>query len=485
MPVSRIFAFLLAASTSVCAQMGGVVPGIDSGLLAKWDAVMPLDATTPLNIAGTANGMPLGDFSICFAMKIQAFAGGDHSKELLWLASDGTGQVHFDVGPAHALFCRRLWKQSEAIAMPEMNVTGQWQHVALVVKRDPKQALSGLWLNGVERNSWNEPPGNLVLTQGEFLLPGVLPGGQIAGLRLYNRALSRPEIIELAMLPPMAGLKPKLSPFGDSMKVMMGEVIAVLGGTEAVAVVEDGAMEALLMTRFPGSRVKLRDLAWEADTVFRQDRPMNFGGLKQQLERCGATAVVMMFGRQECLEQGDAGLTAFRVALEKTVAEVAAVTPRMVLVEPPPFEGVLIARNEDLKKYAAVIEEVAKAHSALFAPWRRGLQSRLTRDGLNLVNAGASRAGQSIATLAGGDLPVVDENLRALIRQKNTLWHRHWRPANWAFLHGDRTAQPSSRDHEEPTRRWFPGELEKYLPLIQAKENDIWKRANELGGKLP
>lgn len=484
MPVLRILAFIVL-TTSVFAQVGGVVSGIDSGVVAKWDGAIPLDATTPLNIPGSANGMHLGDFSICFALNIQAFAGGDHSKDLLWLASGGRGHVHFAVGPTRGILCRREWKVSDTIAMPEMNVAGHWQHVALVVKRDPKQALSGLWLNGVERNSWNEPAGSLVLTRGEFVLPGVLHGGQIAGLRLYNRALSRAEIMELAVLPSMAGLQPKLKPFADSMQLMADEIIAVLGGTEAAAVMEDGTMEALLMRQFPGSRVKLRDLAWEADTVLRQDRPMNFGGLRQQLERCRATAVVMMFGRQECLEQGESGLAEFRNGLEKLVSQAAQVTPRMVLVEPPPFEAALVAHNEDLKKYTAVVHDMAQKHGALFAPWQEGVISRLTRDGLNLVDAGAARAGQNVAVLGGGDLSAPDAKLQRLVREKNALWHRYWRPANWAFLHGDRTAQPSSRDHEDPTRRWFPSELEKYLPLIEAKEHEIWTRANELGGKLP
>lgn len=483
MHVPRILAFFVLTS-SVFAQVGGVVSDVKAGLLAEWNNPMPLDASTPLAIPDAANGMSLGDFSICFAVKLEAFPGGDHSKEVLWLMADGQGMVHFDVGPKQGLICRRAW-QREMLFMPEMKVAREWQHVTFVVKRDPKQALSGLWLNGVEMSSWKEAAGNLVLTKGEFVLPGVLRGGEIAGLRLYNRALSRSEIIELAMLPPMAGLKPKLSPFEGSMKLMPNEIFAVLGGTEAVAVVEDGTMEALLTTRFPGGHVKLRDLAWEADTVFRQDRPMNFGGLKQQLERCGATTVLMMFGRQECLEQGEAGLGAFRAALEKMVSVVAEVTPRIVLAEPPPFEGLLLARNVDLQKYVAVMKEVAKAHGALFAPWQGGSQSGLTRDGLNLASAGVTRTGQSVAALGGGELSAPDEKMRALVREKNTLWHRYWRPANWAFLHGDRTAQPSSREHEDPTRRWFPGELEKYRPLIEAKENEIWKRANELGGRLP
>jgi hypothetical protein len=113
------------------------------------------------------------------------------------------------------------------------------------------------------------------------------------------------------------------------MKLMTEEVIAVLGGTEAVAMMEDGTMEALLMTQFPGSRVKVRNLAWEADTVFRMDRPMNFGGLKQQIQRAQATAAMLMFGRQECLERGEAGLAEFRAALEKLVTLCAEVTPRL------------------------------------------------------------------------------------------------------------------------------------------------------------
>lgn len=212
---------------------------------------------------------------------------------------------------------------------------------------------------------------------------------------------------------------------------------------------------------------------------------MNFGGLKQQLERAHATTVMLMFGRQECLERGEAGLSEFRSALEKIMTVCAEVTPRVVVVEPLPFEGELSKHNATLKKYAAVMADVAQAYGALFAAQRGELKPGATRDGLNLTLAGAARLGLNVAALAGGDLKVPDAKLRALIGAKNTLWHRYWRPANWAFLHGDRTAQPSSRDHVEPTQRWFPSELEQYRPLIKAKENEIWKLANDLGGKLP
>ena len=60
---------------------------------------------------------------------------------------------------------------------------------------------------------------------------------------------------------------------------------------------------------------------------------------------------------------------------------------------------------------------------------------------------------------------------------KNRLWFPYTRPQNWAFLAGNRTNQPSSRDHRDPSKRWFPEEMEQWLPLIDAKEQEIWKLA--------
>src|SRR5205814_5334255 len=71
------------------------------------------------------------------------------------------------------------------------------------------------------------------------------------------------------------------------------------------------------------------------------------------------------------------------------------------------------------------------------------------------------------------------ERLRAVIQAKNRLWFNYWRPMNWAFLHGDRTEQPSSRDYRNPAIRWFPEELEKFKPAIEEKEKEISRLAAE------
>jgi hypothetical protein len=65
------------------------------------------------------------------------------------------------------------------------------------------------------------------------------------------------------------------------------------------------------------------------------------------------------------------------------------------------------------------------------------------------------------------------EPLRHLVIAKNRLWFNYWRVQNWAFLAGDRTNQPSSRDWRDPSKRWFPAEREEFLPLIEAKEKEI------------
>jgi hypothetical protein len=73
-----------------------------------------------------------------------------------------------------------------------------------------------------------------------------------------------------------------------------------------------------------------------------------------------------------------------------------------------------------------------------------------------------------------------EEKLRQLIGEKNRLWFNYYRPQNWAFLAGDRISQPSSHDFRDPTKRWFPDEMQQFLPLIAAKEEAIWTLAKEL-----
>jgi hypothetical protein len=362
------------------------------------------------------------------------------------------------------------------------------QHtIALVIKRDPRQALSGLWVDGIECLSFSVPSGAWAFSNGQVQFhPDRSPGyakTDISHLRLYNRALSRPEVIALAQLD-----QPK--PAADT--------IALLGSTEAVLMAESGWLDAYLALKSAAApnekRLALRNLAWEGDTVWRQDRPLNFGPLEQQLDRVQAQRVVLMFGRQECLERGEAGLADFRAALEALVAK----CPRGALLmgclpfnQTPPPQRDLSQLNPLLARYDEAIKAVAEARGGKFFDTAKSCrkQEPWTRDGLTLNANGAWLLGDLTAFALGwlGQNPADADlaRLRTLAQAKEQLWHRYWRPSNWAFLYGDRTTQPSSRDHLNPNVRWFPQELEQYRTLIDAKETELWNLSQELGRKLP
>lgn len=371
---------------------------------------------------------------------------------------------------------------------------GQPHAISVVVRRDPRQPLSGIWIDGVELASSIIKPGSLNL-RGTVWTGGGGLFGRTDAFVMHDRALSRPEILEWAL-----GNAPKtaLKPFAGAFDIQDGEVIAVLGGTEAVGMMEEGRFEAALLLHARGRRVSLRNLAWQADTVFRQDRPMNFGDLRQQLRRCGATTVMLMFGREECLERGPDGVQPFYEALGKIVQACLEQTPRLVFIGPPPFEKVdaplrdLSAKNAILASYGEPVLALAEQHQGLFvnvqADWPDNARG-WTSDGLQLNSQGQRLLADILVRhLMPTDALPGDQQvavLKPLLTIKNQLWHDYWRPTNWAFLHGDRTAQPSSRDHIDPSKRWFPAEMERYRDLIHAKEQELWRLAGEPGGKLP
>jgi lysophospholipase L1-like esterase len=282
------------------------------------------------------------------------------------------------------------------------------------------------------------------------------------------------------------------------------DVVVFVGGANTVAAQESGHLEALLTLAFPQANVRYRSLAWEADTVFVQSRDLNFPPLIDQVKRVGGTVVVFQFGQSESL-QGQANLSAFKDAYRKMVHELTLNGERRgLLITPPPFESAgkdlpdLTSRNTDLKAYVAAIRELGAEEKIpvvdLFTRLSEVAKpsARLTSDGLHLTPAGqAAVAGAVVQELAlDRRLPPTGvsqangkwndpnvEKLRQAITAKNRLWFDYYRPMNWAFLAGDRTEQPSSRSHLKYSHRWFPEEMENFLPLIAQAESNITQLA--------
>ena len=261
------------------------------------------------------------------------------------------------------------------------------------------------------------------------------------------------------------------------------DVIAFLGGTDVVTAQQYGHLETLLTIHCRALDLRFRNFGWEGDTVFAQPRDIGFPALEEHLRRAGATAIVFEFGRAEALE--DHPVDEFKAAYSKFIARFTNQASSFLLMIPPPFErgSELLP---DLTKHNPLLADYAHAIRQLGYPTidLSRLFGVTENDGLQISPRGhALIAAEFVRQLgfkappepsASGAWPDPDvEKLRQAIITKNRLWFDYWRPQNWAFLGGDRTSVPSSRDHRDPKIRWFPAEMEKFLPLIAAKETEI------------
>lgn len=276
------------------------------------------------------------------------------------------------------------------------------------------------------------------------------------------------------------------------------DVICFLGGANVVSAQEYGYLETILRMKLPALNLRCRSLGHEGDTAFEQPRDYNYPTISKQLDEAGATVVISYFGQMEALV-GPNRLKEFIAAYEKLLGPLA--NRRIVLVSPFQFERAppplpdLSPRNNDVSTYAAAIETLAKKHGWIFINSNLGAKKPnrpLTGDGLHLTAGGHWHYDYAVAAQLGPSLKKDDlridpktgalslsnwEQARQAVLAKNRLWFSYYRPMNWAFLGGDRTDQPSSRDYRDPKIRWFPDEMKRFLPLLEGEEAEIGKLA--------
>jgi hypothetical protein len=279
------------------------------------------------------------------------------------------------------------------------------------------------------------------------------------------------------------------------------DVVAFVGGADVAARVRTGHLESLLAGRYP--TVRFRNFGWEGDTVFAQPRDVGFPPFQEHLLKASVSVIVVQFGRTEAMS-GTNTLSPFLLAYKSLLRDFTRITPRLVLVTPVPFENGggllpnLALKNGDLEQFADAIRALGmELHLPVIDLFKELSNSpaRLTDDGLQLTPYGQAKVAKAFARQAelsdvakaageagrdGTWANLKFEALRQAIIAKNRLWFNYWRPQNWAFLGGDRTEQPSSRDHLNPKIRWFPAEMEKYPALIEKKEKEIAQMAVEV-----
>jgi hypothetical protein len=489
-------------------------PGLDKGIMLTADA-------STLGSAKVAGDVGTEDFSIVLNAGIGVLEDAVLFRNEGWLL-----QLRHDGSLSFSATESAGAQPTSVTTRPGALPAQALANIVVSVKRDARQPYTGIWVNGIEVASGVMPPVRCSAANS----PVQCDADKLKSLslRIYDRALIRTEVVDLAMdflKPPTSKNVPVSSGItsdkeGPRFVPLEGETIALVGGTEAVAVAEAGKLEAALLVAFPQKRFHFRSLAWEGDTVFRQDRPMNFGSLEQQLRRVNAGAVFLMFGRQECLDAPHGtGLAEFKAAFENLLATLKKVTSRVVVIGPAPFEARrpplpnLADKNQDLLTYSDVMRQAAEERGLIFAKiidkhmalvssqfFDDPVYAKQTVDGVQLSSQGGAWVGEWIEValrlpvpdhfkqgMGATTFPVMyyESELPESLAAKNRLWHDYWRPSNWAFLYGDRTNQPSSRDPVNSQVRFFPAEQEKYLPLIREAEEKVYRTVEEQTKKLP
>lgn len=335
-----------------------------------------------------------------------------------------------------------------------------------------------IWLNGVQTVDYTEPDEKLPQTG---IIALQLHGGAVALVR-YKEL----QIRELPQTPATRSTTaPAMKPAGANVfKLMPNQTMAFIGGANLERTRFDAILQTQLLAAPEARPLKLRNLAWEGDTVYEQWRDVNFPSIARQLDQVGATVVLAQFGQMESMA-GPEKLPEFVSAYERLLDQIKRDNRRIVLVSPTPFEKPplplypdLSQRNGDAKKYCDAIRALAARTGLHFIDLFTPLVSQppgLTDDGLHLDARGQTVVSAEITRQLGLKPPPIEANepLHQAAREWERLWFSYWRPMNWAFLSGDRTNVEFSKDWRDKNTRIFPKEMKEFVPILDEAEANI------------
>ncbi|MED5382113.1 MAG: PVC-type heme-binding CxxCH protein, partial [Verrucomicrobiota bacterium] len=264
----------------------------------------------------------------------------------------------------------------------------------------------------------------------------------LAKFALFQKTAPRPE----AASPVSTRLPLKLAP---------GMSIAFVGNTLLDRSQDFGHLETLLHQAHPNHDLTVRNLAWSADALGLQPRPANFADTDQHLVFVKADIVFAAFGFNESFA-GPGGLAKFRsdlagyIAATKTKAFNGKTGPRLVLLSPIANENVggvnAAANNTDLRLYTDAIRDVAAEQQVgfvdLFSPTKKAMAAPghdLTFNGCHLNDDGYRLFADTVFRAAfAAEPPIINEEIREAVLEKNKQFFRRFRPVNTFYYTGGR-----------------------------------------------
>ncbi len=369
-------------------------------------------------------------------------------------------------------------RRNKMLALPSKEVLekarkplGEWNRYRIRAEGRRIQ----IWLNGIQTVDYTEADESIPLSG---IIAVQIHGG--AKSQVWYKDLAIEELnAPAAPTGPTARFAdpqpaPPREPFVDGKFVIrQGEVIVFTGGTNMVRLVEEGGFEAALALAAREQKPRFRSMAWEGDTVYEQWRDMNFGSWKDQLDAVNATCVFLWFGQMQARDLSRDEV-AFTAACAKHLDETKAITPRLVVMLPMPFDDA--SKNGRLVEFSSVMKQLATERGAMVLEWPAGeptLGGALrTINGVHVTD-GALRGGFNQMLVGGLGMPYerAGDSMIGEIRAKNRHWHDCWKTMNWAFAYSDRTEQPFGKGiGSHPS---MAQELERYKPLLRAADEGI------------
>src|SRR5690554_4743692 len=266
--------------------------------------------------------------------------------------------------------------------------------------------------------------------------------------------------------------------------------IVFIGNTFAEQLQQHNFFETLLYQSFPDHNLTVRNMAWSADEVNLQPRPLNFGSLDEYLTKEKADVIFAFFGLNEAF-QGPDSLSGFKERLSHMLEHLGqqqfngSSSPEIILVSPIFHEnlgGFLpdpAVHNQHLKTYTQAMKEVAGSLGIpfldLYHPTKRLMESGegpFTVNGIHLNKQGYQAVGEMMAK--GLDFPVSSwtandftADLQEVVNQKNQLYFYRFRTQNGEYVFGGR------RDWEGG--RTLPSELAAIDTMVWRMDSLVWK----------
>jgi plastocyanin len=239
------------------------------------------------------------------------------------------------------------------------------------------------------------------------------------------------------------------------LKLKPGMGIAFVGNTLLDRSQDFGYLETLLHQAHPNHDLTIRNLAWSADALGLQPRPANFADTEQHLVFVKADVVFAAFGFNESFA-GPNGLAKFRSDLADYIAATKAKAfngktgPRLILLSPIANENVegvnAAANNTNIRLYTEAMRKVAAVKQVgfvdLFSVTEKAMAAplhNLTFNGCHLNDEGYRLFAKTVFEAAfDAESPVLNEEIRAVVLEKNKQFFRRFRPVNTFYYTGGR-----------------------------------------------